>query len=241
MSINKVEGIILRTTLFKEQDYIIDIYTPNKGKVTCKGKRGQKLQSNNGSAFQVGNHVMLGLYSKQENEGMPIVTTADIVNQFSKTKMDFTKLVLSQYVMEVIGKNTEDGDDNLPLYKLLVSSLLYIEKNPVTMHWRTTFEYFLLTRLGFQPETRRCMITGKELHEAAIFDMELGGIVSPEYDKKGYRLSKIDLLYLEKLKSVRPHDPNIPVPKKVKKLIAHMTNVYGYGPFNTFKFYGIKD
>lgn len=239
MTIIKVEGIVLRTSLFKENSRMVTLFTPDKGKITCMAHNSPKLQSSNATTFQVGNHVEALLYQKLEGSAFSTVTQSKIINQFRKTKENLPKLALSQYAVEVINKNTESNEVNYPLYQILFSAIHYIEKNPVNMNWKTTFDYFLLVRLGFKPEINRCVLSGVPLSEG-VFDVREGGLTDKKLKRKGYFFGKAELDYLQILISKTPFSPEVNVPKNVRLAIDQMISEHAYGPFLTLKYYGMS-
>lgn len=239
MSLQNVEGIIIKSMVHKEYDRMLTIFTPYKGKITCVAKRGQKLQSSNSSSYEQGTYIRATLYTKTEG-AMPTVTTVQIVDQYKHTKSDMTKLILSQYVMEVIYKNSEEQEENMELFSLLSRALKFINENKVSFHWKATFDFMMLKRLGFEPNTETCMISGEVLREG-IFDVPLGGITHPKHERKGYKLGSTEMDYFRRLRNITPYDDDYPVPPKVLKILKHMINEYAFGPFNTFKFYGMND
>lgn len=239
MSIFRVEGIVLKTSIYKETSRIITLLTPDKGKLVCIGHNSQQLQSSNAATFQVGNYIEVVLYQKLENTHMSTVTQAKIKRQFQKTKGDLVKLALSQYSIEVINKNTEDGEENLPLYKILYNALTYIEDNEVNLSWKTTFDYFVLVRLGFQPVIDTCVVTGVNLNEG-IFDIREGGLTDKSLKRRGYFMGKRELDYFSLLVKITPYSKDIEVPKNVKLAIEQMMVEYAFGPFVTLKYYGMS-
>lgn len=239
MTLLKVEGIVLRTSLFKENSRMVTLFTPNKGKIVCMAHNSPKLQSSNATIFQVGNHVEALLYQKLEGTAFSTVTQAKVINQFRKTKENLQKLALSQYSVEVINKNTENNEENYPLYQILFSAIHYIEKNPVNMNWKTTFDYFMLVRLGFQPEFSRCVLSGVPLTEG-IFNVREGGLTDKKLKKKGYYFGKAELDYMQILTNRIPFSPDIEVPRNVRLAIDQMINEHAYGPFLTLKYYGMS-
>ena len=96
-------------------------------------------------------------------------------------------MLLVQYAVEVIAKNTEEKHRNEPMYNLLFRSLNFIEKNEVSLNWKTTFDYFVLQRLGMQPRTHECVVTGKPL-TSGIFNVDFGGLIDPSLKEKGYKV-----------------------------------------------------
>lgn len=239
MSLQTIEGIIIKSSTYKEYDRMLSIFTPYKGKITCVAKRGTKLQSSRSSSYEQGTYIKATLYTTVEG-AMPSVTDISIVEQFKNTKSDMNKMILSQYVMEVIYKNSEDHEENLELFALLSRALTFIEQNKVSLHWKATFDYTLLKRLGFEPNIETCLISGERLSEG-IFDIPLGGMTHPKHERKGYRIGRQEMDYLLRLKQVTPYDDDYPVPPKVLKILKHMLDEYAYGPFNTFNYYGLKE
>lgn len=239
MAIIKVKGIVLRTSLFKENSIMVTLFTPDKGKVNCMAHNSPKLQSSNSTAFQVGNLVEAVLYQKLEGSTLSTVTQSKILSQFRKTKEDFQKLALSQYAIEVIGKNTESDEVNYPLYQILFSALHYIDENQVNLNWKTTFDYFLLVRMGFQPELNKCVHSGVPLQEG-IFDVREGGLTDKSLKRKGYYFGKTELDYMKILTSRTPYNPAVNVPSNVKSAIDRMMDEHAVGPFRTLKYYGMS-
>lgn len=239
MSIFNVEGIILKTKLYKENSKMITLFTPNKGKITIIGNSSQKLQSSSSAVFQVGNLIQAVLYQKQEDISMSVITQAKMVNQYPKTKMELMKLALSQYALEFVNKNTEDNEVNIPLYNYLKRALEDIESIPVTIHWKTMWDFHALVLLGFKPVVDHCVRTGENLKEG-VFDIYQGGMTKKDLNHRGYYMGVDDVKYMRALQKKFNSEVNYPVPPNVKKAIDHMVNEYASGPFVTLSYYGIS-
>lgn len=239
MSLINFEGIIMKTTPYKENSKIVTVFTRNKGKISFIGNSSQKGHSQNAAILQVGNFVKGVYYKKQEMSTLGTLNQVVLVHQFQKTKMDFLKLALSQYAIEFSLKNLEDEEVNTPLFDLLKRALDDIETTKVGTSWRHMWDYHALKVLGFEPVFKYCATCGEEFTSGRWNPMD-GGVSCLSHGTQGFLVHPSDLETLREISKRFHSEKECPLSPSVKEAFSRMINEYCGGPFKTLTFYGIS-
>jgi len=75
----KTEGIVLKSTEFKEADKIVTIYTKDYGKITAIAKGVRKIKSKFGSSLEILTHSVFLFY---KGRNIDIVSQTEILESF---------------------------------------------------------------------------------------------------------------------------------------------------------------
>ncbi len=127
----KTEGIIIKRRNYGEADRMLTVFTKNYGKMQVKATGVRKIISRRSPHVELLNHVQLTLYKGQ---GMPILTEAQTLKDFSPIKEDLTKVGYAYHVCELIdGLCAEDQEHQL-VFELLYKTLKRLETQEQSLH-----------------------------------------------------------------------------------------------------------
>ncbi len=185
-SIN-TEAVVLKHSLFKDNDKIITLLTKDLGKVSAIAKGVRKFGSKRSGQLDVLSHIKIGLV---DYNGRYIVTEVRSLNSFPKIKNNLELSKTSFYMIELVHRFLEEEDLRLEIFNLLLSSLLKIEMYEkfapfVLKH----FELKLLANLGYEMCLDKCAICGKryaDSWEKVFFNFDYGGFVCGDCVGGGY-------------------------------------------------------
>ena len=141
----KTEGVILKRRNFGEADRILTVFTLHKGKISVIAKGVRRITSRRAGNVELLNRVSMYLY---QAKGMPILTEAESLNNFSKLKEDLKLSTYVYHIIEVVEKLTAENQENRILYEHLVEVLKRLERNPRQILVRA-FEAKILSNQGF--------------------------------------------------------------------------------------------
>lgn len=109
-----------------EADAFYIIYTKDFGKIRARAqgvkKEGAKLKGH----LEVLSHSSVSFVLGKNGERL---TQAQIINSWPEIRSDLDKIKTAQHLIELVDRNCLEGEKDEPLWKLLLESLIFLEKN----------------------------------------------------------------------------------------------------------------
>lgn len=178
MATTKVKGIVLGGTNVKEKDKLVKLYTLEKGliTVTMKGVRGDKAKLK--AAKEI---FSLGDFILEEGKNYSIVTSVDIIDNFSYLSNNIDKYYEACAVLDIVGKIATEP--NLSLFIEIIQALKTLCYDDVKKF--NVIDKFLLSifnAMGYNFITKNCSSCGGKLG-AKYLNLEIGEIVCPACKK----------------------------------------------------------
>lgn len=172
----RAEAIILRRSDFSEADRLLVVATPaGKRRVVAKGVR--KTTSRIAGHIELFAHTSLLL---AVGRNLDIVTQSHVLSAYPTLRSDLGRLGCAYYVAELYDKFTEDGDENLPLFQLLVETFAALDRTANPPLVLRAYELRLLQIMGYRPHLHHCAVCQEQLTEASDrFSPSLGGVLCP--------------------------------------------------------------
>ena len=188
----KVHGIILSRKPLREADFLLTVYTRERGKirVLARGVRrgnaklaGRLQQLYNSEIYLAGSGIW------------PVVTSASIIDKYPRIRSSLPALAVSFYAAELTHKLTPDGEENPRVYDLLNRFFIEVNKHHKRLEfsegdktWPPVLEKFrldLLRIIGHGVTTRFCAHCGLKIPAGrdVAFSCFAGGIVHGECAK----------------------------------------------------------
>jgi len=143
------EGIILARRNYGEADRILSIYTKDHGRIALMAKGIRRPKSKKRGHVEVFSKVRFQAIS---GRGIDLMTEAEVVDDFKELRKSLTKISLSYYFSEVIGRITHEGEKNEGLYDLIIENLDRLKTETKLKKMRFEFITDLLTLLGYWPD-----------------------------------------------------------------------------------------
>ncbi|SDN43294.1 DNA repair protein RecO [Alkalicoccus daliensis] len=171
--LNKVEGIVLRTTDYGETHKIITVYTEELGKVALMARGAKKPKSRFAAACQP---YVQAVFVFNQSRGMGSLSSADIVNSFRYIRSDLMKTAYASYAVELLDKLTEDREPNPPLYDLLSDIFLRMNDEGEEEILIRIFETKMLYTTGAAPVLHACVNCGN-MEEPLRFSLSHAGVL----------------------------------------------------------------
>lgn len=172
MSLYRDVAVVLRTHKLGEADRIVVLMARSTGKVRAVAKGVRRTGSKFGSRLEPGSHVALQLH---EGRGeLDIVTQAETVEAYRRTREDLTRLGRAASLLEAVEQLAQDRQSSPRLFDMLVGGLRTIdERNPPIV--TGAFFLKLLAVEGVAPELDACVGCGEE-DGALALALEAGGV-----------------------------------------------------------------
>ena len=157
MKIEAVEGIVLSEVNYSESSKILNVLTRDYGLIgiMSKGCRGIKSKLRG-----VSRKLIYGTFNIYYKEGgVSTLISVDLINSFSKTMMDLTKISYSSFILDLVLQVVRQNNDS-KIFDLLRDSLVKIEEgiNPLVI--TNILELKLLEYLGVKPNLDSCSLCG---------------------------------------------------------------------------------
>lgn len=147
--LQKVEGIVIRTTDYGEANKILTLYTRELGKIGVMARGAKRPKSRLSSISQLFTH---GQYVFQKTSGLGVLNQGEMIQSFRDLREDIFLTAYAAYIVELLDKLTDQRVINPYLYELLFQTLKYIDEG---------LDYEILTRIF---EVKMLKVAGIGLH-----------------------------------------------------------------------------
>lgn len=194
----RAEAIVLRRMNLGEADRLLTLYTPEWGKIRVLAKGVRKPTSRKAGHLELFTHSRL-LIAK--GRSLDIVTQAETITPFLPLRKDLTRTSYAYYVVELVDRFLEEGEESPALFRLLLETLGHLSEAEDPRLVVRYFELHLLGEVGYRPELYRCLGCGREIEGEALFGAPEGGVLCPPCGdrREGSPLSPDLLRYLRLL------------------------------------------
>jgi DNA repair protein RecO (recombination protein O) len=193
----RVEGVVLKHMEWGEADRLLTIFTRELGKVQAIAKGIRKPRSRKAGHLEPFTRAAMVLARGRD---LYILTQAEAMETYAILKNDLVNLSYGFYVIELLTSFTYEEGENRNLYRLLVNTLIRLNRGDdpkLVVHF---FETRLLDIAGFRPQLFSCAQCEKEiLPQDQYFSASQGGVLCPDcgHRSPGARhISKDALRYL---------------------------------------------
>lgn len=181
----KCEGIVIRTTSYRESDKIVVIYSKEYGKIGLVARGAKKTKSRLAAVTQLFTN---GVFTFYPNRGLGTLQQGEAITSFSSIQTDIFLTAYATYACELLDKATEEQQANGPLYNLFYQIIHHIDEGYDPQVLTQIFEMKMLSVLGLYPTMDRCAICG-QTEGRFDFSAYANGIVCHRcFERDKYRL-----------------------------------------------------
>ncbi|WP_100402316.1 DNA repair protein RecO [Bacillus sp. FJAT-42315] len=152
--LQKVEGIIIRTTNYGETNKIVTIFSREKGKIAFMARGARKPNSRLSAITQLLTH---GQFLVQLGSGLGTLQQGEILTSMRHIREDLMITAYAAYMVELLDKSTEDQQVNPYLYEFLKQSLYYLNEGYDAEILTNIFEMKMLQVIGLRLELSSCV------------------------------------------------------------------------------------
>ncbi|MGN1306081.1 MAG: DNA repair protein RecO [Faecousia sp.] len=154
----KIEGIILRETEYKDADKLLTVLTREHGKLTLRARGVKSGRSRSKAACQF---LTYSEFTVSEKQGKYTITEAVVKEMFPELREDIELLYLASYFAQVTDAVAQEEDASPELLSLLLNALYALAKleKPQKLV-KAVFELRLACIAGFLPDLRGCAVCG---------------------------------------------------------------------------------
>lgn len=185
----RTQGVVLRYTDFKESDRMLTLFSPKYGKMSILARGCRKPKSKFLSVTQL---FAYGEYILLRKGDIYILTQGDIIDTFFDIRVDVEKYAYASYVIDLVEEVIVAGEQNTPLFYLLLQVLSYFAYSDLNPRDIThIFELKLADIMGYRPDLDSCMVCSLPVSNPVYFSPSKGGLICSEcykVDKEGYNI-----------------------------------------------------
>lgn len=175
MAYNTTQGIVLRRVDYRENDRILSLLTPKRGRVDVTARGCRKVKSPLLSACEL---FTMGEYITYQGKGHETLTSFALGDSFFPLRDDVTRLSHGAVMLAAAEAAAQKEEPAEHLYILLARSLSRLaygeyDNSAVT----AAFLLHISVIEGFKPRLNHCVACGRQMgEESAFLDAEMGGI-----------------------------------------------------------------
>ncbi|HZZ98409.1 MAG TPA: DNA repair protein RecO [Candidatus Saccharimonadia bacterium] len=141
------DGIVLKRFNAGEADRILTVFTRDLGKIACIAKGVRKTTSTKRSALEPGS---LAKIFCAETHGMPILTQATLVDDFSRSRETLAATRSLSQVLEIVDAVTVEGEGQEGIFDLVLATLHELSAEGAQRRKVLQYLQTMLEELGFQ-------------------------------------------------------------------------------------------
>lgn len=171
--LEKVEGIVIRTTDYGESNKIVTLFTRGHGKVGMMARGAKKPKSRLVAVSQL---FVYGMFLMQKSSGMATLQQGEIIDSFRDIREDLMLTAYCSYVVELTDRLTDNHERNPFLFELLYQTLQYMNEGVDSQILTRIFEVKMLQVAGIAPQLDRCTYCQQAEGEFA-FSFKEGGFI----------------------------------------------------------------
>jgi DNA repair protein RecO (recombination protein O) len=183
--LQKVEGIVIRTTDYSETNKIVTIYTREWGKVGVMARGAKKPNSRLSAITQLFSY---GYFLVQKGNGLGNMQQGELLSSMRTIREDIILTAYASYILELTDKCTEEKKPNPYMFELLLQTLQYMNEEydlDILIH---IFEMKMLNSLGLYPVLNQCAVCGQTDGHFSFSIRENGFLCHRCLDKDPYHL-----------------------------------------------------
>ncbi len=179
MSLEQSEAIVLRTYPWSETSLVVSLYTRQFGKLSMLAKGARRPKSPFEAALDLLS-ICRVVFIAKSSDALDILTEAKLERRFRAGSWDFLRLNCGYYVVELLDRLTDKGDQQPEIFDLARDTLTSLEDpacEPRAVVLR--YELGLLRMTGNLPSWRICVQCAAEVQPAdwVTFGLTAGGVL----------------------------------------------------------------
>ena len=171
------EALILSRYYYGDTSLICNLFTQDYGRVSIIAKGARKLKSPYNAILRPLQFIDLHYYYKPKRN-IQLLKEATLNKHFFKTHGNYSKMIASYQVLDVINQICKIDNPNKIIFRLVKKILNKInsDKSKNIMIYQIFFNLQLLNYIGYQPMIDLCGICNKKLINAK-YQWDIGQLI----------------------------------------------------------------
>ncbi|KMK75958.1 DNA repair protein RecO [Alkalihalobacillus pseudalcaliphilus] len=151
--LQKVEGIVIRSSDYGETNKIVTLFTKELGKIGVMARGAKKPKSRVASISQLFIH---GQYLIQKSQGLSTLSQGEIINTYKSIRHDLFLAAYGSYMIELLDRLTDEKEKNPSLFNLIQQMLFYLDEGVDPEVLLSIYEMKMLDQAGAKPQIDAC-------------------------------------------------------------------------------------
>ena len=173
------QAIVTGYTDYKDNDRMLTLFSPQRGRIDCKARNCRKPTSPLLSCTQP---FVFGEFELFINNDRVTVNACDVRETFYPLREDWDRLAHGTYLLELCLGAVQPEQENERLFLLLLRSLAHLAYGDAQPRRVTAvFLMGIVSLMGFRPSVGRCQRCGRPLDPgqkaAGFLSQEAGGVL----------------------------------------------------------------
>lgn len=180
MSYCTTQGIVLRSHDYRENDRVLTLLTPGRGRVTATLRGCRKIKS---PLMAAGALFTMGEFVTFKGKGHELVTSFTLGDSFYPLRSDITLLTYASLLLSAAEAAAQEEEGAEHLFILLARSLTRLSYSKYPPDAVTAAYLIHLSRIeGFKPRLNHCAVCERALSskDGGWLDAETGGLTCGE-------------------------------------------------------------
>lgn len=154
----KTQALVLRSRPLGERDRLLSLLTLERGRLSAVAPGARKIKSKLAAGVEPFTCSSFLLY---RGRSLATVTQLEIVVSFKNIKENIENYAYGMYYSELVEKLFMEGETNPQLFKLLYTTLDYLDRGQADRDLLARyFELGVLYLLGYEPHFQNCLHCG---------------------------------------------------------------------------------
>ena len=176
-----VQGLIIKQTIVRESDKFLTVLTDNFGKISVYAPHVRNIKRGSLPYTLPFQYCRLILNKKTETYTL---CEGDVLYSFLKLQDDLDKFALAQYIFELVGELSVEGEICTDILRLSLNTLYILMQDTKPFEQiKATFELRALALSGYLPDISHCRYCNRNESEIMFFDIMNGSVTCRECQK----------------------------------------------------------
>ena len=171
--IEKVEGIVLKVTPYKETSRIINVYTKEHNLIGILAKGASSLKSNLRTSTSLYTYGYFYIYYKENK--LSLLTQVDIIDSFNNIRNDITLISYMAYLCDLTYQVLKQNEES-EIFNILIQGLKKINDKLDPLIITNIIELKYVDYLGISLNLDSCVRCGNNTNIITI-DGDAGGFI----------------------------------------------------------------
>lgn len=154
-----MRALVLRATAWRDHDLIIDLFTPDAGRVAAVARGARNSRRRFGGALEIGTRLTVSLTRGRGN--LPTLASCDVTGPLNRVRDDLDRFHHLAYVLELGRLLSREGEADPRGFLLLCGYLELLEAHPAALEALIAWELTMLAHHGYGLRLDACVITGR--------------------------------------------------------------------------------
>lgn len=147
------EGIVLRARTKGEDDLLVDLLTPDCGRISGIARHGRKSWKRFGTILEVPNLLRVRY---RDRGSLVSLREAVLERPLIRLGRDLGRLMGAFYLVDIVRESVQERSPDPRLYALLKDSLMALDEGATPRKVLSDFELRFLALWGYGPDLGRC-------------------------------------------------------------------------------------